>query len=199
MIIVRYADDAVFGFQRYAEAKRFARDLAARLRKFGLHLHPEKTRLIEFGRFAAENRRRRGQGKPGTFDFLGFTHLCSRQSRDGWFTVRRKTVKKRLRKKLQEIKQALVRRRHRPVPETGAWLSQVLRGYYNYHAIPGNRDRLKSFCAQVEWYWLRELRRRSQRHRLTWTRYRKLLQRWIPKPRIVHPYPEVRFFANNPR
>ena len=199
VIMLRYADDTALGFQHRDEASRFLEDFKNRLSKFGLTLHPDKTRLIEFGRFAEENRRRRGEGKPETFDFLGLTHICSRRHRDGRFTVKRRTVKKRFRKQLQAIKQTLLRYRHVPIPRMGAWLNRVLQGHYNYYAVPGNLPSLKSFCNQVTRYWLSALRRRSQRHRMTWLRFRELIRRWLPRPRILHPYPDVRFYAIHPR
>jgi RNA-directed DNA polymerase len=190
VIVTRYADDVVLGFQHQHEATRFGEELADRLRAFGLTLHPLKTRLIEFGRFA---------GQPETFEFLGFVHICSRRFRDQQFTIKRRTVTKRLRRQLQAIKASLKRRRHDPVPQQGAWLQRVLQGHYNYYGVPGNMRSLKSFQIEVERYWFRALRRRSQRHRLTWSRFRSLAKRWSPKPRIVHPYPNMRFDARHPR
>ena len=140
MIVVRYADDAVLGFEHRNEAEAFLEQLRERMRKFGLELHPEKTRLIEFGRFAEENRKRRGEGKPETFDFLGFTHICGKTWKGNWFTIRRQTVKKRLRSKLQAVKQELRKRWHERVAENGEWLRSVVQGYFNYHAVPGNFD-----------------------------------------------------------
>ena len=195
VILVRYADDFVVGFQHRAEAERFLEQLRERMREFGLELHPDKTRLIEFGRFAEENRKRRGGGKPDTFDFLGFTHRCGKTRTHGWFTVLRETVTKRMRATLQRVKQELRRRRHRPFPETAAWLASVVRGYFQYHAVPGNMRRIKAFHREVRDYWLRVLRRRSQKHRMTWERYARLFERWIPRPRILQPYPNVRFDA----
>lgn len=199
VIIVRYADDFALGFQHRRDAERLRQELPVRLQKFGLSLHPHKTRLIEFGRFAAENRRRRGEGKPETFDFLGFTHICGRTRQNGRFTIRRKTIPKRLRAKLHEVKQALLRRRHEPVPVIGAWLRGVVRGYDNYYAVPGNTAALETFHREVTRYWLHALRRRSQRHRLPWMRFKRIANRWIPRPRILHPYPYVRFLAKHPR
>jgi RNA-directed DNA polymerase len=188
----------VVGFQNRAEAERFRKELEERLEKFGLALHPDKTRLIEFGRFAAEDRRKRGQGKPETFDFLGFTHVCGRK-RNGGFTVKRKTIAPRMRVKLRELKAVLMRCRHAPLVEQAAWLQRVVRGYFNYHAIPGNRYSLDTFRTQVIRHWLRALRRRSQKHRLNWARFAKLVTRWIPRARILHPYPSERFYAIHPR
>lgn len=198
VIVVRYADDIVMGFQHRAEAERFLKDLKERFGKFGLALHPDKTRLIEFGRFAADNRRRRNRGKPETFDFLGFTHACGRK-RKGGFTVTRKTMATRLRAKLSEVKAVLMRCRHSPLHQQASWLGRVVRGYFNYHAIPGNRYLLDTFRTQVIRHWLHALRRRSQKHRMNWARFAKLVTRWIPKARILHPYPSERFYAMYPR
>ena len=189
----------VLGFQYQQEAAQFMDELAERLGAFGLPLHPVKTRLMEFGRFAAERRQQRGQGKPETFEFLGFVHICSQRHRDQRFTVKRRTVKKRMRKQLQAIKATLMRRRHAPVPHLGAWLRWVVQGHYNYYGVPGNMQSLKSFQVQVERYWFRALRRRSQRDRMPWSRFRSLAKRWIPKPRLVHPYPDTRFDARHLR
>ena len=199
MIMVRYADDAVLGFEHRREAEAFLGQLRERMRKFGLELHPEKTRLIEFGRFAEEDRKRRGEGKPATFDFLGFTHICGRTRKGNWFTVRRQTVKKRMRSKLQAIKQELRKRWHDQVAETGEWLRSVVRGYFNYHAIPGNFAALRTFRREVARAWLEALRRRSQRHHLRWERFGSILDRYLPRPRILHRDPGVRFDAMHPR
>ena len=189
----------VMGFHRQRDATQFLSALRARLEKFGLTLHPDKTRLIEFGRFADRDRKARGQRKPESFDFLGFTHVCGKNSKNGRFLVRRQTSAKRLRAKLQQLKQTLVARRHEPIAVVGVWLRRVVRGYFNYHAIPGNLLRLGAFRTQVIRYWLRALRRRSQKHRMTWSRFGPLVERWIPRPQILHPFPNVRFFANHPR
>lgn len=199
VIIVRYADDFVLGFQHRWEALRFLDDLRDRLATFGLCLHPDKTRLIEFGRFAADRRRLRGERRPETFDFLGFTHICGR-SRDGrHFTVRRKTVTKRLRAKLQSLKGHIWRGLHDDVAEFGRWLGAVVRGYMHYHAVPGNIDSVLTFRDQVLRYWFRALRRRGNRSRITWDRFGPLADTWIPRARIVHPHPSVRFYATHPR
>lgn len=198
VIVIRYADDNVLGFQHRAEADRFLEDFRERLAKFGLELHPDKTRRIEFGQFAESNRKRRGEGKPETFDFLGFTHISGKK-RDGNFVVKRKTIGKRLRAKLMEIKQQLLNRTHDPIEQTGKWLKVVVQGYFNYHAVPGNLDSLRMFRFRVTLLWRRALIRRSQRHRLNWVRMRQLAERWLPEPRILHPYPSVRFEANHPR
>ena len=201
MIVVRYADDFVVGFQHRADAERFLRELRGRLGKFGLELHPDKTRLIEFGRFAAERRAKRGLGKPETFDFLGFTHCCGK-SRTGKFKLKRKTIAKRLRTALQKVKLELRRRMHFPVDDVGRWLRSVVQGWYNYHAVPDNRRCLEAFRTQVSRYWLRVVRRRSQkgRKKWTWDRMRhRLIRRWIPSVRILHPYPDQRLIVTNPR
>jgi group II intron reverse transcriptase/maturase len=199
MIVVRYADDAVLGFEHRKDAEEFLEQLRERMRKFGLELHSEKTRLIEFGRFAEDNRKRRGEGKPATFDFLGFTHICGRTWKGNWFTVRRQTVKKRLRSKLQAVRQELRKRWHERIADTGKWLRSVLQGYFNYHAVPGNFAALQTFRREVVRAWLEALRRRSQRHRLPWERFRSIIDRYLPLPRILHPEPGVRFDAKYPR
>lgn len=199
VILVRYADDFVVGFQHRAEAETFLEQLRERLREFGLELHPDKTRLFEFGRFAEDNRKRRGEGKPETFDFLGFTHRCGKTRKQGWFTVLRETVSKRMRAALQKVKVELRRRWHEPIAVTGAWLRSVVQGYFQYHAIPGNIRRIGAYRREVARLWLRALRRRSQRHTMTWQRLAPLFERWIPRPRILHPYPSVRFDARHPR
>src|SRR6516162_4210823 len=198
VIVVRYADDIVLGFQYLTDADRFRENLAERLRKFGLELHPDKTRRIEFGRFAEPNRKKRGEGKPETFDFLGLTHI-SGKDRNGNFSLKRKTITKRMRAKLQEIKQELRRRMHDPVEQTGKWLNSVMQGYFNYHAVPGNLGRLKVFHRRVQRLWRWALRRRGQPHRPSWARILRLTERWLPKPRVLHPYPGVRFAASHPR
>lgn len=193
VIIVRYADDFVMGFQHRGEAERFLRQLRARMKQFRLNLHPDKTRLIEFGRFAAENRGKRGQGKPETFDFLGFTHI-SGKTRAGKFQVKRQSIAKRWRAKLKGIKQDLRRRKHDPVRDTGRWLGSVVRGWLNYHAVPDNSRAIQAFRTQVTRLWLQALRGRSQkgRRRWVWERMRRLADRWLPKARILHPYPSQR-------
>src|SRR6266404_1378002 len=199
VIVVRYADDLVVGFESRAEAERFLEVFRERLAKFGLELHAEKTRLIEFGRYAAPNREKRGEGTPETFTFLGFTHYCGKRRKDGAFIVRRETAKKRLVAKLQTIKTELKRRRHEPVASVGAWLQKVSSGYYQYHAIPGNLDRLQLFRWRLRWLWYRVLSRRSQRSRLSMDRLNRIIDRWIPVPRVLHPYPMQRFDASHPR
>jgi group II intron reverse transcriptase/maturase len=197
VIIVRYADDAVLGFEHRAEAERFREELRERLGKFGLELHPEKTRLIEFGRFAAERRKERGEGKPETFNFLGFTHICGATHRSGRFTVYRKTMSKRLAAKLKEIHVELQRRMHAGLPKTLEWLQQVVRGYFQYHAVPGNFARLRAFHTEVLRHWYRTLQRRSQRSRLTWRGFCARLGALLPTPQILQPYPNVRFDAKH--
>jgi group II intron reverse transcriptase/maturase len=199
VIVVRYADDIVAGFEDRADAERFLQQWKERLHKFGLELHPDKTRLIEFGRNAAVARKQRGEGKPEVFDFLGFTHICGTTRKTGRFIVKRKTIRKRLSTKLNELKEELRRRWHQPVTEVGRWLKLVVQGYFNYHAVPGNMDSLNSFRAQVIWRWYRALRRRSQRDRMTWERFWPLVDRWIPSAKILHPHPNVRFDATHPR
>src|ERR1017187_8538851 len=197
VVVVRYADDNVLGFQFRADADRFLNEFRERLGKFGLELHPDKTRRIEFGRFAEQNRKQRGEGKPETFDFLGFTHI-SGKDRNGSYAVKRKTVSKRMRAKLLEIKQQLRRRMHEPVADTGKWLKSVVQGYFNYYAVPGNIDSLSVFRDRLTGHWWHTLRRRSQKRRLSWTRMLALADRWLPRPRVLHPYPADRFAATHP-
>ena len=199
MIVVRYADDAVLGFQHREDAERFLEQLRERLRKFGLELHPDKTRLIEFGRFAAERRQRRGEGKPETFNFLGFTHIGGRSYGTGRFTVYRKTIGKRMAAKLKEIRQKLKRRMHAPIVETKEWLSSVVRGYFQYHGLPDNQKRLKAFRREVLRMWLRQLRRRSQRSNWTWERFLERLAPAVPAVAVHHPWPRERFAARHSR
>ncbi|MGH9044292.1 MAG: group II intron reverse transcriptase/maturase [Acidimicrobiales bacterium] len=194
MIIVRWADDFVAGFQHRGDAKQFLSDLRERFAKFALELHPDKTRLIEFGRYAVGNRKERGLGKPETFSFLGFTHICGK-GRSGQFWLKRITIKKRMRAKLKEVYDQLKRNRHRPIPEQGRWLASVLRGHLAYYAVPGNVPAVAAFRFQLIRRWLKALRRRSQRHRLNWERMLRLAQRWLPPARVLHPYPEARFAA----
>lgn len=195
MIIIRYADDFVVGFQHRHEAERFRQQLADRFAIFKLSLHAEKTRLIEFGRFAWANRRVRGEGRPETFDFLGFTHCCA-ETTTGKFWVRRLTVKKRMRATLQRIKDQLRWRMHDSIKATSVWLRQVVTGYLNYHAVPGNLDRMRAFRTQVMRYWQRAIRRRSQKGRKwNWDRFNTLLNPLIPQPSLRHPFPLTRFDA----
>ena len=198
VIIVRYADDAVLGFQHREEAEQFLEQLRERLAKFGLELHPEKTRLIEFGRFATENRRKRGEGKPETFNFLGFTHMCGTNYQTGKFTIHRKTIGKRMAAKLKDIRVQLRKRMHARVPGTVKWLQQVVRGYFQYHAIPGNWARLQAFRREMLRSWLQALRGRSQRHRMSWERFNARLDPLLPPVQVLHPYPDARFAAKYP-
>lgn len=198
VIVVRYADDFVLGFQHRDEAERFLCELRERLANFGLTLHTDKTRLIEFGRFAASNRRQRCQGKPETFDFLGFTHISGLTSK-GWFTVKRKTIAKRLRAKIQEIKAAVLHDRHLPLEDLARWLAGVVRGYFNYFAVPGNYRTLAGFRTDVIRHWFRALRRRSQKSSVTWNWFSSFVAARIPRPSIQHPFPNVRFHAKYPR
>jgi group II intron reverse transcriptase/maturase len=199
VIVVRYADDAVLGFQYREDAERFLKELRERMGKFGLELHPEKTRLIEFGRYAAANRAKRGEGKPETFNFLGFTHICGTSYKQGYFTVRRKTIGKRMAAKLKDIRAKLRQRMHGEIRGTLEWLQAVVRGYFQYHAIPGNEERLKAFLHEVRRSWLWMLRRRSQRTRWTWERFMERLGVLLPAVEILHPYPTQRFDAKHPR
>jgi RNA-directed DNA polymerase len=198
IVIVRYADDFVVGFQHRDEAERFLKQLRERMAEYGLELHAEKTRLIEFGRFAEGNRKRDGAGKPETFNFLGFTHICGTIWKSGKFTVKRKTAGKRMTAKLRDIAATLRRRMNDPIEQTGGWLTQVVRGYYNYHAVPGNLRRLFTFRRETARHWLFTLRRRGQRHRWTWERFWPLANHHLPEPRVLHPYPLERFYAKYP-
>ncbi len=198
VIVVRYADDLVLGFQYRAEAERFLREFRERLAKFGLELHADKTRLIEFGRFAARNRKQRGEGKPETFTFLGFTHYCGQRNSNGAFIVWRITAKRRMVAKLKAIKAELQRRKHHRTTEVGAWLRKVVLGYYQYHAVPGNSTQLRIFARRVCWLWRTVLVRRSQRAQVGWDRLYPLLSRWIPRPHVLHPYPMARFAVTHP-
>ena len=197
-IIVRYADDLIVGFEHETEARRFQDAMRERLQEFALSLHPDKTRLIEFGRFAAANRRRRGLGKPETFNFLGFTFICGK-SRQGKFQIKRKSRRDRMRAKLQAIKQELRRRMHQSIPQQGIWLRQVVTGYFNYHAVPTNGRALATFRFHVIDLWRRTLRRRSQTDWTTWEKAARLAHDFLPKPRILHPWPERRFAVTHPR
>jgi group II intron reverse transcriptase/maturase len=199
VIVVRYADDAVLGFQYRDDAIRFLSELKERVGKFGLELHPEKTRLIAFGRYTAQRRKKRGEGRPETFNFLGFTHYCGTNRKTGYFELLRKTIGKRMTAKLKEVAAQLHHRRHDSMGDTLKWLQSVVRGYFQYHAIPGNWERLQEFRKNVLRLWHRSLRRRSQKSRWTWTRFRQFLVDQIPEVRILHPFPEVRFDAKHSR
>jgi hypothetical protein len=190
---VRYADDFVMGFQYGSDAIRLQEELEHRLSSFNLDLHKAKTRLIEFGRFAADNRAKRGKGKPETFDFLGFTHICSKRRSDGKFSIRRKTIPKRMRRKLKETRKILRSRFHWSIPELGNWLSSVVRGHFNYYGVPGNCEALNTFRSEVAKAWLKALRRRSQKgDSLTWSRFKHWIRKWFPRVSVVHPYPNKR-------
>jgi len=198
MIIVRYADDIVVGFEHEADARRFWDAMRERLQAFSLSLHPDKTRLIEFGRLAASRRARRGLGKPETFNFLGFTLICGK-SRAGCFLLKRKTRQDRMRAKLQEIAEEMQQRMHQPIPEQGKWLRQIVTGFFGYHAVPTNGPALSAFRYHVVTLWRRALQKRSQKAGLTWERISKLADDWIPQPRVRHPWPNQRFAVKHPR
>jgi group II intron reverse transcriptase/maturase len=194
VILTRFADDFLAGFEHRADAERFLADLSDRLARFGLELAKEKTRLIEFGRFAARDRERRGDRKPETFEFLGFTHICA-TSRTGRFKLKRVTSKKKMRAKLKAVKTEMMRRRDLPIPVQGRWLASVLTGHYRYYAVPDNHRALRGFRERVIRHWRRALSRRSQKGRIIWERIRRYAQRWLPTPRILHPWPNTRFDA----
>jgi group II intron reverse transcriptase/maturase len=199
LIVVRYADDLVVGFEHRTEAEQFLSEFKERLAKFGLELHGEKTRLIEFGRHAEASRQQRGEGKPETFTFLGFTHICAKRQKTGTFLVLRRTDKKKMRQALKRIGQQLQARMHDSPAQAGAWLQRVLRGYYGYFAVPFNNSTLSVFRYRLQLRWRHVLRRRSQRARFDWRCFGRLCDRWLPIPRILHPYPEQRFNALYPR
>src|SRR5213082_870243 len=198
MIFVRYADDFIVGFQHESDARRFLDEMRERLREFALSLHPEKTRLIEFGRFAAERRKRRGLGRPETFNFLGFTFICVK-TRAGKFQIKRKTRADRMRAKLKMVQQEMRRRMHQPIAVQGKWLSYVVKGYFNYNAVPTNARALHVFRHHITDLWRRMLRQRSQKDGMTWARMTQLVDDWLPKPIILHPWPSVRFAVTHPR
>ena len=198
MIIVRYADDVVIGFEHETDAQRFWDAMRDRLQEFSLSLHPEKTRLIEFGRHAAIKRKQRGLGKPETFNFLGMTFICGK-SRGGQFLLKRRTRRDRMQAKIKEVAGELRRRMHQSIPEQGNWLKQVITGFFNYHAVPTNWAALGAFRAEITKRWRRSLSRRSQKGNLTWARMLKLADDWLPKPRILHPWPNQRFAVKHPR
>jgi group II intron reverse transcriptase/maturase len=194
MIVVRYADDAVLGFQHQDDAERFARDLEQRLARFGLTLNTGKTRLIRFGRFAIQQRAERGLGKPETFEFLGFTHYCAKR-RDGYFAVRRRTIKKRQAAKLKQVKTSLMARRHWPIEVQGRWLGSVVRGHIAYYSVPGNIHQVSAFRDEIIRLWRAALRRRSQKTRMNWERMQRLAEQYLPRARYTHPWPNQRFAA----
>ena len=199
VIVVRYADDLVVGFESRTEAERFLGEFRERLAKFGLELHAEKTRLIEFGKHAERVRKQRGEGKPETFTFLGFTHYCGKRRSNGSFIVWRKTASKRMVAKLRGLKAELTRRMHEPTAQVGERLKRAVQGYYQYHAVPGNLNQLSAFRHRLCRLWRGVLSRRSQRGEKPWERLTPLLERWIPFPRVLHPYPQARFAARHPR
>jgi group II intron reverse transcriptase/maturase len=196
VVITRFADDFIVGFQHQDDAERFLAELRGRLAKFSLELHPEKTRLIEFGPHAARNRKARGEGKPETFTFLGFRHIA-RMTR-GRFWVQRITDKKKMAAKLKQARTEIMRRRHLPVPDQGRWLASVIAGHQQYYAVPGNFNAVQAFRTRVTRHWRHALRRRSQKSRLTWARMDRLASRYLPRTRIIHPFPDRRFAANHP-
>ena len=198
MLIVRYADDIIVGFEHEADAQRFWDEMRKRFEEFALSLHPEKTRLIEFGRHAADRRERRGLGRPETFNFLGFTHICGR-SRRGKFLLKRKSRRDRMRGKLREIKEEMRQRMHQPIPEQGRWLAQVVRGYFAYHAVPTNSAAIRAFRHHVVALWRCSLSRRSQRGAFTWQRIKQIADDWLPQPKILHPWPQQRFAVRHSR
>jgi RNA-directed DNA polymerase len=198
MIFVRYADDFIVGFQHERDARCFLDEMRERLGKFALSLHPEKTRLIEFGRFAAERRQRRGLGKPETFNFLGFTFICGK-TRAGKFQIKRKTRADRMRAKLKMVQEEMRRCMHQPIPDQGKWLYYVVRGYFNYHAVPTNSRALVAFRTEIARRWRRVLTRRSERTKLNWKQMKQLIDTWLPPPRILHPWPDKRFAVSHPR
>src|ERR1700716_379343 len=198
MIIVRYADDFIVGFQHESDAKRFLDALRERLAEFALSLHPEKTRLIEFGRYAAQNRKRRGLGKPETFNFLGFIFICGK-SRKGGFLIKRKTRRDRMRAKLKAVNQEMRRRMHHSLPSVGKWLGHVVKGYFNYHAVPTNIRALRTFRDEIVRRWKRTLCRRSDKGDIPWNGMKKIADDWLPQPHILHPWPNRRFAVRHPR
>lgn len=193
VVIVRYADDSVLGFESKSDVNRFLEDMKVRFAQFGLTLNEDKTRVLQFGRFAAQARIKLGLAKPPTFDFLGFTHICGKSRSNGWFQLKRLTSAKRMRARLKAIREALMRRMHEPIPVVGRWLRRVVQGYFNYHAVPGNVNRLDAFRKDVSRAWLHALRRRSQRRRMPWARFGRLVERYLPRARVLHPYPHQRF------
>jgi len=189
VMVVRFADDIVVGFNRKADADQFRAELTERMKKFHLELHPEKTRLLEFGPYAIDQRQWRGEGKPETFNFLGFTHICVKKRSNGRFTVLRQTIGKRMQTKLNEVKAELRRRMHQPIPEQGKWLQAVVRGHFRYYGVPMNQSALTVFRFRIGWLWHRSLSRRSQNGRVLWDRMRRLITRWLPLPALCHSYP----------
>jgi hypothetical protein len=193
VVVVRFADDTVVGFQYESDAKQFQKELKERLLKFELELHPEKTRLIEFGRYATERRKERDVGKPETFTFLGFTHICGKKRKDGKFAILRQTIRKKMRTKISEIKVELRKRMHDPIQKVGKWLKAVVTGHYQYYGVPGNYDAMNDFRNEISEKWIHTLRRRGQKGLMTWEKMIKYIDRWLPRPRICHEYPNKRF------
>lgn len=199
VVVVRYADDTIVGFEHQGDAVLFLRDLKERLAAFALDLHPEKTRLIAFGRFVAERRRARGEGKPETFDFLGFTHICGSKRNGRGFLLRRKTKRKRRWATLVRIGKELARIRHWSIDEQGRWLATILRGHYAYFAVPTNLPAVRALRHHVKVRWFLSLLRRGQKRRLTWRRMNVIAKRHLPMPCVLHPWPEQRFLVKHPR
>jgi RNA-directed DNA polymerase len=193
VIVVRFADDFIIGLQYKDDAERLQIDLSERLAQFNLTLHPEKTRLIEFGRYADRNRRARGEGAPEVFHFLGFTHICGKRQKDGGFTIWRRTMRKKMHAKLAAVKQELRTRMHQPIPKQGRYITSLLLGHYRYYGVPGNQERMRRFRKAVGYQWLKSLRRRSQKAKMVGGRINQLYARWLPDPQICHPYPAQRF------
>jgi RNA-directed DNA polymerase len=189
IIIVRWADDFVVGFEHKSQAEKFLAELKERMLKFSLELHPEKTRILEFGRWAIHNRKTRGAGKPETFNFLGFTHICAKKRSNGMYTVLRRTIRKKMKVKLHELKVKMRKRMHHPVPDQGKWLRSVVDGHNRYYGVPNNTQALASFRFQVARRWWRTLRRRGNRRRLSWKRMEPIVERWLPHVKLHHPYP----------
>jgi RNA-directed DNA polymerase len=199
IIVVRYADDSVLGFQRKGEATKFLSELKVRLDRFGLSLNEDKTSLIRFGRFALSAYQNQGWGKPGTFDFLGFTHVCGQKRHTKEFSLVRQTSSKRLRNVFQKVKAWLMSNRHRPIPEQIKWLTLVMQGHMNYFAVPNNTKRLLCFRREIQKYWFKALKRRSQRFTLVWAKFGAIANKVLPKIKVLHPYPEQRFYAKYPK
>ena len=192
VIVIRFADDTIVGFQYESDAKQFHNELKERFLKFGLELHPEKTRLIEFGRYASENRKKRNEGKPDTFTFLGFTHICGKTKKNGTFTIWRHTIKKKMHRKLKEIKDELKKRMHDSIQDVGQWLKAVVIGHYRYYGVPGNYEAMNDFRHLIGQRWKHSLKRRSQKANITWEKMGKLIEQWLPQPQICHKYPSER-------
>lgn len=199
VIVVRFADDTVVGFQYELDAERFQIELKERLQKFGLELHLEKTRLIEFGRFASENRKKKKERKPETITFLGFTHICGKTQKNGKFAILRYTIRKKMRAKTKEIKEELRKRMHEPIHKTGQWLRAVVTGHYRYYGVPGNEKAMSDFRNGISRRWRQTLKRRSQKGRMKGREMEALYERWLPRPVICHKYPSDRYWCQHPR